>query len=102
MISYTMYNMINSFNPTHCNDPRGLMLELPRHVLVGGGEVFKVLSHPFCNGQMQSNLMRNEILMSLTLKSVFGELGRDPDTSLDPNLGGSGFAKKPRLVESGT
>ena len=42
MVSCIIRDIVNSFNPTYCNDLKGLILELTRQALVGGGEVIKV------------------------------------------------------------
>ena len=47
MVSCIIYDIVNSFKPIYCNEQKGLILELSRQALVGGGEVFKVLSQAF-------------------------------------------------------
>ena len=56
MVSCIIHDIVNSFKPTYCNDLKGLILELSRQALVGGGEAIKVFSHTFCNRQMARGL----------------------------------------------
>ena len=50
MVSCTIHDIVNSLKPIYCNELKGLILELSHQALVGGGEVFKILSQVFCNG----------------------------------------------------
>ena len=59
MVSCIIRDIVNSFNPTYCNDLKGLILELTRQALVGGGELIKVFSHTFCNRQMRTVLQQD-------------------------------------------